>query len=400
MKPSIRARHRNPYSAFMAGILVLIILLTFVSALLSAYYVLRPVDAGAINQVYLWADETMIGGVLFDHKGVDFPTVTGTEVRAATSGTVVALDEHLPDNDHSTPWGNYVVVRHNESHWDKDNGAGGGLSYVYSMYLHLQQNQVLFNVNDSVVAGEVVARSDNTGNSSGPHLHYQVVLHPSKDINTIEGLDSRDRSRNPELWIEPLSGRATAVGIITNDNGVPIENLRVCGLRKAGQVVPIRTYSFDWANPDDLLGENFGTTDVSPGTYHLYAYEYALNTPCGQTQLYRDLGSYTFTANRTTYIGLYPSWLPALKYSPSSVWDIQTYVRSLAPRTRSAINVSYLFGKKVMQQWVMTANSFSTTLVDGETDHSFSGLIVPSQDAAALELLTVFLAFFPNSWYS
>lgn len=149
----------------------------------------------------------------------------------------------------------------------------------------------------------------------------------------------------------------------------------------------LRTYSFPWANPDDLLFENFGTTDVTPGTYHLYAYEYVANSGCEQTPWYRDLGNYTFTANRTTYIGLYPYWLPTLKPMPSSDWDVQTYVRNLGPNWRSAMNVTYFRGKYATQQWDSTANGQGTILIDGETNESFNGLIVPSLDAATLELL-------------
>jgi len=78
-------------------------------------------------------------------------------------------------------------------------------------------------------------------------------------------------------------------------------------------LVALPTYSYPWANPDDLLHENFGTTDVSPGTYHLYTHNYVDETACGSTPLYRDLGNHTFAAGKVTYVGLYPSWLPFLR---------------------------------------------------------------------------------------
>jgi murein DD-endopeptidase MepM/ murein hydrolase activator NlpD len=371
----------------MAGVLVLITLLTLVSVVLSAYPVLRPIDPGAINQTYLWGDETTIGGRLFSHKGVDFPTGTGTEVRAAASGTVVAVDDHLDDDDHTTLWGNYIVIRHHAKHWDKDNGATGGSSYVYSMYLHLQHNQVQVDAADTVTTDQFIARSDNTGNSSAPHLHYQIVLHPSRDINTIEGLNSSTTSRNPELWLTPLVNTGTAIGKVT-DNGVPVGNLLVCGIRKTVQTIvqmtPIRTYSFDWANPDDLLSENFGTTDVLPGNWTLYANERSRG--CAATPHNYELGTYAFSAERVTYIGLYPYWLPTLKPSRSSNWDVQTYVRNLGTNWRSAMNVTYFHGKYATQQWARTANGQETILIDGETNESYNSLIVPSLDAAVLEL--------------
>ena len=99
------------------------------------------------------------------------------------------------------------------------------------------------------------------------------------------------------------------------------------------------------------------------------------------------MGSYTFTANRVTYVGLYPSWLPGLKYSPSAAWDVQTYVRNIAPNANNVINVSYFFSEDVMQQWNLTANGNGAVLIDEETIHSFNGLIVANQGATALELL-------------
>jgi murein DD-endopeptidase MepM/ murein hydrolase activator NlpD len=41
-------------------------------------------------------------------------------------------------------------------------------------YLHLQKNGVLVKVGDEVQAGDLVARSGNTGCSTGPHLHFHV----------------------------------------------------------------------------------------------------------------------------------------------------------------------------------------------------------------------------------
>jgi murein DD-endopeptidase MepM/ murein hydrolase activator NlpD len=345
----------------------------------------RPTQ-GPIDQTYLWANTLLRNGNILYHHGVDFPVTTGTTVLAVADGKVVDLQEDLSNGDQSTPYGNFVVVQHEQRHWDRNNGQGGGRSYVYTMYLHLAYGSVIPIVGSNVTSGKPIALSDSTGrNVTGQHLHFQIVLHP-QSYESLDFLEPGTRSRNPELWLSPLTSRATAIGKITDSNGNPVQNKIVCGLSKNGQEIPIRTYSFPWANPDDLLYENFGTTDVTPGTYHLYAYEYVANSGCGQTPLYRDLGNYTFTANRTTYIGLYPYWLPTLKPLLNSNWDIQTYVRNLAPSWRSAMNVTYFRGKYATQQWDSTANGQATILIDGETNESFNGLIVPSLDAAVLEL--------------
>ncbi|MBY5161916.1 M23 family metallopeptidase [Salsipaludibacter albus] len=106
----------------------------------------------------------------------DFGLPSGTEIRAARAGTVEWLQENLtatynpnvPDGPGNTPfpggslqnWGNAVRLRH----------AGGFTTW----YFHVQANGVLVNVGDRVAQGQVIARSGNTGRSSGPHLHFQV----------------------------------------------------------------------------------------------------------------------------------------------------------------------------------------------------------------------------------
>jgi murein DD-endopeptidase MepM/ murein hydrolase activator NlpD len=106
----------------------------------------------------------------------DFGLPSGTEIRAARGGTVEWLQENLtasynpnqPTGPGNQPfpagslqnWGNAVRIRH----------AGGFTSW----YFHIQSNGVLVNVGDVVTQGQVIARSDNTGRSSGPHLHFQV----------------------------------------------------------------------------------------------------------------------------------------------------------------------------------------------------------------------------------
>lgn len=106
----------------------------------------------------------------------DFTMDSGTEVRAARAGTVEWVRQSqtttydptsptTPTNRPFTPgsqenWGNAVRIRH----------LGGFTSW----YFHLTPNSVRVNAGDQVEAGTVIALSDNTGRTSGPHLHFQV----------------------------------------------------------------------------------------------------------------------------------------------------------------------------------------------------------------------------------
>ncbi|MFF6772659.1 peptidoglycan DD-metalloendopeptidase family protein [Streptomyces sp. NPDC012637] len=104
------------------------------------------------------------------HTGVDFPVPTGTSVRAVSDGKVV-----------SAGWGGaygyQVVIRHEDGR--------------YSQYAHLSALTV--REGQRVNAGQRIARSGSTGNSSGPHLHFEVRTGPGygSDIDPLAYLRAR-----------------------------------------------------------------------------------------------------------------------------------------------------------------------------------------------------------------
>ncbi|MEE1817631.1 M23 family metallopeptidase [Streptomyces sp. NPDC004288] len=103
------------------------------------------------------------GGAMWAHKhsGQDFAVPVGTPVKAAATGTVVKAG---PNGGGDGPaYGNAIVVRH----------ANG----TYSQYAHLSKIQV--HIGQKVGAGQKIALSGNTGNSSGPHLHFEIRTTPN-----------------------------------------------------------------------------------------------------------------------------------------------------------------------------------------------------------------------------
>ncbi|MFE5090503.1 M23 family metallopeptidase [Streptomyces sp. NPDC056638] len=95
------------------------------------------------------------------HSGQDFAVPIGTEVKAAHSGTVVKAG---PNGGGDGPaYGNAVVISH-----------GNG---VYSQYAHLSRIDV--HIGQTVKTGEKIALSGNTGNSSGPHVHFEIRTTPN-----------------------------------------------------------------------------------------------------------------------------------------------------------------------------------------------------------------------------
>lgn len=99
------------------------------------------------------------------HGGIDFPVSTGSNVYAAASGTVI-LVKYL-----NCSYGRYLIIDH-----------GDGLSTLYA-----HNSQILVSVGDKVSAGQVVAKSGSTGNSTGPHCHFEVRVNGSQ-VNPLNYL--------------------------------------------------------------------------------------------------------------------------------------------------------------------------------------------------------------------
>ena len=97
-----------------------------------------------------------INGASSGHSGIDIGVPVGTPVKSIADGTIVAA------NGGMRGYGNGVFVNH---------GIING-KHVVSEYGHLSEFYV--KVGDKVNAGQVIAKSGNTGISTGPHLHLTI----------------------------------------------------------------------------------------------------------------------------------------------------------------------------------------------------------------------------------
>ncbi|WP_327415606.1 M23 family metallopeptidase [Streptomyces sp. NBC_01233] len=103
------------------------------------------------------------GGSMWSHKhsGQDFAVPVGTPVKSAAAGTVVKAG---PNGGGDGPaYGNAIVIKHANN--------------TYSQYAHLSRIQV--KIGQKVAASQRIALSGNTGNSSGPHLHFEIRTTPN-----------------------------------------------------------------------------------------------------------------------------------------------------------------------------------------------------------------------------
>ncbi|MCX4512426.1 M23 family metallopeptidase [Streptomyces sp. NBC_01619] len=103
------------------------------------------------------------GGAMWSHKhsGQDFAVPVGTPVKAAGGGVVVKAGPN--GGGDGSAYGNAIVIKH-----------GNG---KYSQYAHLSKINV--GIGQTVKAGKLIALSGNTGNSSGPHLHFEIRTTPN-----------------------------------------------------------------------------------------------------------------------------------------------------------------------------------------------------------------------------
>ncbi|MGR5146134.1 murein DD-endopeptidase MepM [Photobacterium alginatilyticum] len=123
-----------------------------------------------------------VTGRISPHNGTDFATPVGTPVLAAGDGVVVKARKHPLA-------GNYVVIKH-------------GREYM-TRYLHL--HRLLVKVGDKVTMGQRIALSGNTGRSTGPHLHYELIK-KNRAVNAMkvplpqaEPVSSKQRGRFVKL---------------------------------------------------------------------------------------------------------------------------------------------------------------------------------------------------------
>ncbi len=96
------------------------------------------------------------------HPGVDFACAEGTIVLATGNGEVMTAE-------FDETYGFMIVLKHNDS--------------IKTVYGH--NSELLVEVGQKVLVGSRIALSGNTGNSSAPHLHYEILVN-DKPINPMD----------------------------------------------------------------------------------------------------------------------------------------------------------------------------------------------------------------------
>lgn len=119
---------------------------------------IKPITGGTLTSTFKWRWGRM-------HKGVDWAVPTGTAVRASCGGTVVSAGW-------SSGYGYCVTLRHPDGRQTR--------------YAHL--SKILVSSGQKVDQNEKIALSGNTGRSTGPHLHFEIIINGSQ-VNPLKYLD-------------------------------------------------------------------------------------------------------------------------------------------------------------------------------------------------------------------
>ena len=90
---------------------------------------------------------------LLIHKGIDFVAPLGTSINSTADGVI----ESITLSDHG--YGNQVIIRHSDT--------------FKTRYAHLKN--VCVTENQKVLLGDKIGELGNSGSSTGPHLHYEIL---------------------------------------------------------------------------------------------------------------------------------------------------------------------------------------------------------------------------------
>lgn len=215
------------------------------------FYFARPIAADEID----WPiADYRYGGIFFAnvvHTGVDIPAPVGTPILAAGSGRVVwaGYGVYRGGVDPTDPYGLAITIRH-------DFGYQG--QPLYTIYGHLSQIDVA--EGQHVETGQAIGLCGETGNVTGPHLHFELRLGENNYFDT----------RNPELWVVPPIGWGVLVGRVMDTSGKLVTGQRIIVTDpETGQNWFARSYGAEAVNPDEYYRENLVIGDIPAGTYLL-----------------------------------------------------------------------------------------------------------------------------------
>lgn len=119
-----------------------------------------PIDGARISSGYGRRKHPVLGYTKM-HKGIDFAAASGTPIYAAGDGTIERMGPF-------SSYGNYVRIRHRRD--------------LHTAYAHLKGFRSGLKSGSRVKQGQIIGYVGTTGRSTGPHLHYEILVN-GKHVN-------------------------------------------------------------------------------------------------------------------------------------------------------------------------------------------------------------------------
>jgi murein DD-endopeptidase MepM/ murein hydrolase activator NlpD len=139
-----------------------------------------PVVSANLGSVFGWRIDPITGSSAL-HTGLDFPAETGTPILAAAGGVVVV-------QEYNAPYGNMIEIDHGND--------------LITRYAHA--SKVFVKQGDLIRNGQKIAEVGSTGRSTGPHLHFEVLVQgvpqdPQKFLDAGRQLTAQAGTAKPPL---------------------------------------------------------------------------------------------------------------------------------------------------------------------------------------------------------
>ena len=122
---------------------------------------IKPVNEGYLNSGYGYRKDP-IDGIRRFHHGQDFSVFRGAPIQSPADGTVKRTG-------YRGGFGKYIIINH---------GYGYETKFLHLSKINVKKGQ-------SVVRGELIGETGNSGRSTAPHLHYEVIYNgtPQNPLN-------------------------------------------------------------------------------------------------------------------------------------------------------------------------------------------------------------------------
>jgi murein DD-endopeptidase MepM/ murein hydrolase activator NlpD len=250
------------------------------------FYFSNPITAFDIDDAFFIY---RYGDVFFDdvvHTGIDIPGDMGTPILAVGDGKIVYAGQGIyrGGNDiFDDPYGKAVVIEHSFNYQGEP---------LFTLYAHL--DEILVSVGDSVRSGQKIGLMGVTGQTTGPHLHFEVRLGSNDYFST----------KNPELWLSPPIGWGILVGQVLTYEGRHLEQQIVYLYRSDDDLKGDemddhiwigKSYQNEAINRDPYYSENLTISNIPAGTYVVsipvtnigYVYKKRIEIKPGQVTFFR-----------------------------------------------------------------------------------------------------------------